>query len=798
MTATQPVDNSSARRQSNKVNAIQFATLGLAVFVSDGKIPLIPRYNKLDTEISREDVEHAIADYMERHDGQEPVHVGATKDINVIKRMFRRFPDAVPSIACGPSRLCVLDADAKDNGPELLGGLFEEHGGVPAGVPVIPTQSGGKHFVFADPDGVFTNKAGLLKKNYGTDVRGTGGQFVAPGSIREDGRSYGSNDDKIAFLRAVNSKAIPTLPAFIADKIGQADRSDETVTHIREREVIQALRDADHDAALEQFDPTLGLYDVEALKLANAEFAALYDGPSDDCSTNRFLAARHVMTEWPDMPPEALAVFFSEWAGAGSYTDDKPRTGEYDDRQIAREWLKNQGLSKPSKGDAFGFVSDDDPTDKVAFLANGGTEERWEAWQEQLTREREVRLARAGRVVDQADGAKTPTERLAQRFTYIEDIRSAALRFLDWVVKHVVAKRTASIATGMWGSGKTAVYSDIGLHVGYGFDWCGRKVKKGVVIYVALENSEDIRRRVQAWCDLMERAGRDLADGAFVVHEGPCCLFDPSGRPTRDEKDLIEIARIAAEHYDLPVAMIVIDTLAQAIAPGDDNSSKDAGIFTKAMQRIVNATGANVTALAHPVKSATNGDVGVRGSGALQANLDTVIEITMSKKGGKGTIKAGSKFRIGDPKKVNFGYRLNTHVIGRDEDGEDALIVLATASSVDETYAVEDAAVDLEADDENELAKMIPPDTPADRKRAILRVITEHAVTIAAQTDEQPHEIGLSRSGVFRLVNIDRKRSGLSEYGEPTVVNRLLDKLMDVGEVVRDGKGKATVYKLTA
>jgi hypothetical protein len=49
------------------------------------------------------------------------VHVGATKDLAVIKKMFKAYPDAVTSIACGPSKIVVIDADAKDNGPELIG-----------------------------------------------------------------------------------------------------------------------------------------------------------------------------------------------------------------------------------------------------------------------------------------------------------------------------------------------------------------------------------------------------------------------------------------------------------------------------------------------------------------------------------------------------------------------------------------------------------------------------------------------------------------------------------------------------
>jgi hypothetical protein len=79
----------------------------------------------------------------------------------------------------------------------------------PKGPSQSPTKSGGKHFICADPDRSFTNKAGLLKKNYGCDVRGSGGQIVAPGSMLDDGRSYGTRDDLVRFLRAFVRKTFP-------------------------------------------------------------------------------------------------------------------------------------------------------------------------------------------------------------------------------------------------------------------------------------------------------------------------------------------------------------------------------------------------------------------------------------------------------------------------------------------------------------------------------------------------------------------------------------------------------------
>lgn len=739
-----PVNQDDARRATNKANAKHLARNGIPVFPSSGKVPLVKLYNRKDTEISPEDRAAAIEKAREEGNEQITIFVGATTDPDIVKRMWRRpNHNAVPSIPCGPARLVVIDADTKFNGPELIAALFEEHGGVPQGTPVITTQSGGKHYIFSDPDNAFTNSAGALKKQYGCDVRGRGGQFIAPGSIREDGKRYGNQDGLKAFVDAYVAGTIPPLPDYIVELIGASSADvGEEVPATKEREVIDALKTAEVPE-WEDLCAPLGEYDFDGLLSTNTEFKQLFNDPSDDCSENRFKAARHVMREWPQMPPQHLASFFQAYAGAGEFVDGKPRSGEYDNRQTAREWLKNQGLSKPSTGEAFGAVVDED---------------------------------------EESDKPESKTSRLASRFSYIESLRGMVLSALNWCVKHFVARGTTSVATGLWGTGKTAVFSDIGLHVGHGFDWRGRKVSKGVVIYVALENSEDVERRVATWCDIMEKAGRDLSGGAFVVYRGPCSLFDPSGKPTKDERDLIEVAHIAAKHYNLPIAMIVIDTLAQSIMPGNDNDAKDAGIYTAAMQRIVAATGANVTALAHPTK---NGE-GVRGSGALQANVDTVIEIVRDNKG-IGTIKAGSKFRIGNPAKVNFRYRLRPHTVGYDEDGEEISVVLAE-DLPELAFAVDDT------EDEEVPAST---DTPADKLAATLRVFKERAEAIAADTGEQVREIGLSKKMVLDALNVDRKRRGLTEIKDPTVVTRLLGRLVDGGEIVKSGDNRGTEYRLS-
>lgn len=728
------VDNTRARRLDNLGNAKLLIKSGLYIFVSSGKTPLIPRFNKIDTQLTQDEREKAVEEYDAKH-GEPPIHVGATNDPAVVSKMFKRYPDAVPSIACGPSKLVVVDADIKDNGPELIGKRFDEHG-LPEGTVVVPSQSGGKHYIFKDPDNKFTNAAGALKRDYGCDLRGAGGQYVAPGSMREDGKTYGTRKDLIAFLRAYTQSTLPELPAHIVDLIGTEGEAAQIVNDADISHVIRELEDTDWKDYIDLFEPGIGTYDLNSLRDANPEFSELYDKPTGDRSEDRWAIAQMLLQHFPKMPVSDLAVFYEEWEGAGSLTDDGKGSGNYKLRDIAREWFKNKDRYK-STGEAMGAVVDPDEDD---------------------------------------------TNDRAKRFVYIEHMRGAVLRMLDWCIKFFVAKGTTSVATGMWGAGKTAVFSDIGLHVGHGFEWRGRKVTKGVVIYVALENSEDVERRVAAWCDLMERAGRDLSGGAFVVHRGPCRLFDPSGKPTRDEKDLIEIANTAATHYGLPVAMIVIDTLAQSIMPGNDNDAKDAGIYTAAMQRIVAATGANVTALAHPTKSGE----GVRGSGALQANVDTVIEVSRDATG-RGTIKAGSKFRIGNPAKVMFGYRLRSHSIGTDDDGDDITVVLA------EDQPTPNLAVQESEDDEMIPA---PTDTPVDKLTATLRVFRERVEGIAANTGEAVEQIGMKAGEMLAALNIYRRSSGLPELKDRTIVSRLLGRLVDDGALVKSGDNRRTEYKL--
>jgi len=514
---------------------LALAKAGAWTFPSSGKTPLIPMFNQRDEDIPPEEREAAIEAFKEKHDGEEPAHVGATRNPTVIKKHFRKFPNAVPSIACGPTGIVVFDADQKDEGPAKMSALWGENGGLPDGALASPTKSGGLHYIFADPDRTFTNKAGALKKQYGTDCRGSGGQIVAPGSMLEDGRSYGTRKDLGALLRALINKTLPEPPVYVRELIGAAPEQPEgeSVTPSKEREVIQTLIDVDWPEFDQTFDPTLGKYDLDALRAENAGFKKLYDTPDSDCSTNRFLAARHVMREWPDMPVQDLAVFFEHWEGSGRITDDKPKTGEYDLRQIAREWIKNQGLSKPSTGDAFGAVvdTDEDP---------------------QYERERAREIAE---------------DKVREK---LQEYKSGSLRFMrdvavysspDYIVENLCVPGQLGMIHGASNVGKTFSVIYLGEHVCTGSKWFSRNVDKGGVLYCFGEGAEGLGNRGAAY-----RKKYPSDSPGMVVRDGIPNLGLNLRKALKALRRALIDANEMLESTNERVKLVFLDTFAKAIA----------------------------------------------------------------------------------------------------------------------------------------------------------------------------------------------------------------------------------------
>lgn len=601
-----PVDNTRARRLTNLEHAKLLIKAGLYVFPSSGKTPLIPRFNRIDTEITPEDREAAIEKFREEHDGANPVHVGATQDPAVIKKMFAAHMDCVWSIACGPSNLVVVDADSKDNGPEKIGKHFEEHG-LPEGCVVVPTQSGGRHYIFRDPEGKYTNSAGALKSQYGCDVRGKGGQYVSPGSIRQDGKTYGTRKDLIAFLQAYTQGKLPELPDHVAELIGTAGEASKTLSESEFAPYIRELEESDWPDHDELFDPAIGVYDIEALKAKSPEFAEAFDNPADDKSTARWQLA-HTVLELVRMPVTHLAALYEWWGQGGTQTEDGKGSGNYRLRDIAREWLKNKDNYK-SEGAALSAVVDDED-DRAPSVAT---------------------VLRS----------TTIFENFAPAPDVIENLLPAVGLACIYADANV---------------GKTFLAIEMLDRVMRGQNFFGLNTEMGDVLLVAGEGQEGLKKRLAALHKV-----RPLHNclGIAVSFELP--VFD--GKPSVAARKLKRLIQVAERQSGQKVRLVVLDNLIGMIGGGDLHTSAATKPVLHALSELAHDLGVCIAVIHHENRSG-----GTAGSFAIRASVDVMLQI-IEDKSGLRTIKV-DKSRDGT-KNLKLQFRLKYVPLGHNKWGNE-------------------------------------------------------------------------------------------------------------------------------
>lgn len=143
----------------------------------------------------------------------------ATTDPAVIKKMWRKWPDANIAIACGKSAgICVVDVDPIHGGDKSLAILEEQHGKLPETLR-SRTGSGGSHIFFKYTDEEYKNcNRGEIAE--GIDFKAEGGYIVAVPSLHQSGNRYEwicADMDKIA-----------DLPAWIKEKVSK-NRNNQTV-----------------------------------------------------------------------------------------------------------------------------------------------------------------------------------------------------------------------------------------------------------------------------------------------------------------------------------------------------------------------------------------------------------------------------------------------------------------------------------------------------------------------------------------------------------------------------------------
>jgi hypothetical protein len=214
----------------------------------------------------------------------------------------------------------------------------------------------------------------------------------------------------------------------------------------------------------------------------------------------------------------------------------------------------------------------------------------------------------------QKHGWKPEKKPLTFEFTRADDLTDEEGAF-DFV-EDVLTDGCASVIYGASNSGKTFFAIDLGAHVATGREWQGKEVEQGAVLYIALEGRTGAVNRIKAM-----KARGILPEGApFFVCFSPVNLLHPDHPEAI--KRMIESVSAAA---GTPVRFVIIDTMARAMAGGDENSGEDMGKAVESIDAVKENTGAHVCVIHHSGKDQARG---ARGHSCLRAAIDTEIEIT--------------------------------------------------------------------------------------------------------------------------------------------------------------------------
>ncbi|MBP2497805.1 hypothetical protein ABID82_004010 [Methylobacterium sp. PvP062] len=249
-----------------------------------------------------------------------------------------------------------------------------------------------------------------------------------------------------------------------------------------------------------------------------------------------------------------------------------------------------------------------------------------------------------------------------------------------WLVRDLIAQTGKGLLSGQWGSAKTFIALDLSGCVMTGEPFAGRQVmRRGGVLFIAPEGAFEIPIRLKGLV-AGKVAGTAMAQAAAGER-----LVDPDDLPfawieecprlvDRDATDTLALTADAAvrelrERYDLPLALIIVDTVAAGAGFDDENSAAETQKVMNALERLSHHTGAFVLGVDHFGKAV---ETGTRGSSAKEAAADTVLA-ALASRDEAGNI-SNTRMAVRKVRGARTGqetpYSLDVVQIGEDQWGE--------------------------------------------------------------------------------------------------------------------------------
>jgi hypothetical protein len=316
-------------------------------------------------------------------------------------------------------------------------------------------------------------------------------------------------------------------------------------------------------------------------------------------------------------------------------------------QQLARDFCDATGLD--FEGEVWPELERKTPTSDLGFLLSAAFCQKWPAM---------------------SDPPSIPLGRFCPR---LPDLDAPAPK---WLVKGVLPEKSLAVLYGRWGTGKSTIAVELGVAVARGVEWHGKKVKQGSVIYIASENAHGFRARLNALLTEQGLSFDALGERFLEITSRPHLL-----KPE-------QVTELIKELKPFGPSLVVIDTLARAVAGADENAAKEMGIAVENAQTIINELGATVMLVHHTGKDESKG---MRGSSSLPAACDTEIVLERPNEDENTRVARIGKQRDGQDYCDLFSYELKVVELGRDEDDDPFTSVV-----VSELKATEAAASKLE------------------------------------------------------------------------------------------------------
>jgi hypothetical protein len=157
----------------------------------------------------------------------------------------------------------------------------------------------------------------------------------------------------------------------------------------------------------------------------------------------------------------------------------------------------------------------------------------------------------------------------------------------EYLIEGLIPHTGMTVVWGRYKSGKSFWVFDAVMHIALGWEYRGRQVQQGAVIYCALEGQTGFAKRKVAF--EQRRLAEDHQPILFYLQPTTLDLV-------RDHKELIAVIR--ATLGEVAPAVLVLDTLNRSLA-GSESSDKDMAAYIQAADAVREAFGCVVIIVHH-------------------------------------------------------------------------------------------------------------------------------------------------------------------------------------------------------